>query len=61
MLSLPGHLLFYYVISQIKMFNHADSYNAATTTPQFIIFYLYVTVLQVNFNFFYSKLIFIIF
>jgi len=47
MLSLPGHLLFYYVISQIKMFNHADSYNAATTTPQFIIFYLYVTVLQV--------------
>jgi hypothetical protein len=53
MLSLPGHLLFYYVISQIKMFNHADSYNAATTTPQFIIFYLYVTVLQVYFNYFF--------
>lgn len=47
LLSLPGHLLFYYVISKIKMFNHKDSYNAATTTPSFIIFYLYVTVLQV--------------
>lgn len=48
LLALPGHLLFYFVITKIKMLNHNNSFNPETATPSFIVFYIYVTVLQVN-------------
>lgn len=46
-LAFPGHLVFYYTISEIKKVNHEHSYNPATTTATFISFYLIVSTLQV--------------
>lgn len=47
-LAFPGHLVFYYTISEIKKVNHEHSYNPATTTATFISFYLIVSTLQVR-------------
>lgn len=47
LLALPGHLVFYLVISKLKMINHENSYNPATTTLSFVSFYLFVSTLQV--------------
>lgn len=46
-LAIPGHLVFYYSISKIKMINQDDSYNPATTTLAFVSFYLSISTLQV--------------
>lgn len=47
LLALPGHIVFYLTITRIKMVNHEDSYNPATTTISFISFYLTMSTLQV--------------
>lgn len=46
-LALPGHLVFYYSISKIKMINNDNTFNPATTTASFITFYLLASTLQV--------------
>ncbi len=48
LLALPGHLIFFFTISKIKMVNHENSYNPATTTLAFVSFYLFVAFLQVK-------------
>lgn len=46
-MSLPGHLLFYFAITRIKLWQ-SDHLNAATLTPSFISFYISISVLQVG-------------
>jgi len=45
-MSLPGHLIFYFTIIRIKIWQ-ADDLNAATQTPSFVSFYISISVLQV--------------
>lgn len=45
-ISLPGHLLFYFAITRIKLWQ-SDHLNPATLTPSFISFYTSISVLQV--------------
>ena len=47
-LSIPGHLLFFFAISKIKMIRDAKSYNPATSCAPFVTFYMFVSFLQVN-------------
>ena len=47
LLAVPGHLLFFFTITQIKLAQN-QPINPATQTPLFVSFYISLLILQVS-------------